>query len=138
MKKKNSFVVHCDWVDSMKDLPAESCKGLLIAMSEYTLTGEVPEIEDPIVKALFSFIFKRMKDARTKYERECQKNQERARNAASARWNAKECSKHELDAPSIPEHLTDAKTCLECHDNDYDNDNKNINNIFINKKEKDG
>lgn len=150
-KVKNSFVVHCDWVDSMNDLPAEQCKLLIQAMSEYTKTGLIPTIEDPTVKALFSFIHPKMKDDKEKYEAKCKKRKDKAKQAADKRWesenqpNAKPCLDMLTDAHACSGMLTNAKPCLECHDHDndhdsdYDNDsdNDNVNDkLLLNKKEK--
>lgn len=148
-KVKNSFVVHCDWVDSMNDLPAEQCKLLIQAMSEYTKTGLIPTIENPTVKALFSFIHPKMKDDKEKYEAKCKKRKDKAKQAADKRWegenqpNTKPCLGMLTDAHECSAMLTDAKPCLGCYDhdndhdsdNDYDNDNDNE-KILLNKKEK--
>ena len=134
-KVKTSFVVHCDWVDSMKDLPAEQCKLLIQAMSEYTKTGSIPTLEDQTVKALFSFIYPKIKDDKEKYEATCKKRQDRAKQAAEKRWE----SKKQSNTNSCSNMLTNAQTYSECHDNDYDHDSdsdSDSDSVFILKKEK--
>ena len=138
-KVKTSFVVHCDWVDSMKDLPAEQCKLLIQAMSEYTKTGSIPTLEDQTVKALFSFIYPKIKDDKEKYEATCKKRQDRAKQAAEKRWE----SKKQSNTKPCSGMLTNAQTSSEYHDNDYDHDSdfysdsdSDSDNVFILKKEK--
>lgn len=138
-KVKTSFVVHCDWIDSMENLPADQFKALIQGMSKFTKTGLTPELKDPTVKALFSFIGKTLKEDRDKYIRKCKvKSEKKSEDWDKHNKEEKVVTKNE-SCNNNTKVVTTIESCNNCtsvvtdHDNDneYDNDN-----VIINKKEK--
>lgn len=64
---KNSFVFHADWIKPISCLPQDKILDLLTVMTEFASTGEEPEIEDPMVKILFTSFQSRMESDRKNY-----------------------------------------------------------------------
>lgn len=64
---KNSFVFHADWIKPISCLPQDKILDLLTVMTEFASTGEDPEIEDPMVKILFTSFQSRMESDRKNY-----------------------------------------------------------------------
>lgn len=130
-KNKNSFVFHTEWLDSIKLLPSEKIFPLLEAISNYTQTGIEPEIEDPMIKILFSALFPRMSQDRDKYVESCKKKSE----AMKKKWEEKKNTIEDYSTLSstIEDYSTVKKTIVEdsqSSDTDTDNDTDiDINNI---------
>jgi hypothetical protein len=53
---KNSFVFYKSYYDAIKTLDKKNAKKLVIAIFDYAFEGVEPELDDPIVKAMFILI----------------------------------------------------------------------------------
>lgn len=120
-KVKKSFVFHSEWLESMKDIPAESVMQLICYINDYSCKDIEPEIEDPTIRVLFKAFRAKIDEDVRKYKNRCKKNSE----SAQERWNKnKENDTNETkECDCIQTHKENAD-----HDNDYDND-IDINNI---------
>ena len=57
----NAFLVFHDWRDAFEALDGDSCKAILLAMFDYSVSGiEPPEFDDPAAKMAARFIFPAM------------------------------------------------------------------------------
>lgn len=57
----NAFLVFHDWRDAFEALDGDSCKAILLAMFDYSVSGiQPPEFDDPAAKMAARFIFPAM------------------------------------------------------------------------------
>lgn len=81
-KGKNSFVIYYDLEEQTQDFSNEQLGKLLRAAFAYEKRDELVDIDDPVVKAAFSFVRVQLREGKHKYEERCEKNKA----AADKRW----------------------------------------------------
>lgn len=51
-----SFVFYRSFAEAIESLPAEQYKAIMIALTQYALNGDTPDLSDAVVKALFTLM----------------------------------------------------------------------------------
>ena len=83
-KTYNAFLVFHDWKDAFEALDGESCKAILLAMFDYSVSGTPPpEFDDPAAKMASRFIFPAMERRARDAENGRKGGNKRVENAAS-------------------------------------------------------
>lgn len=73
---KKSFLVYFDWEEPFSELSKEQLGELFMYMIKYAKTAEEPQIDNPAVRIIFSFVKNAIDRDRAAYEERCQKNAE--------------------------------------------------------------
>jgi hypothetical protein len=80
----NAFLVFHDWKEAFEALDGESCKAILLAMFDYSVSGtQPPEFDDPAAKMAARFIFPAMERRARDAENGRKGGNKRVENAAS-------------------------------------------------------
>lgn len=124
---KKSFVVHSEWFESINDLTGDQVKALFNAFNEYTITGVMPKIEDPLVKILFKSFKPRIDSDVGSYQASCKRKSEAMKKIWEEREAKKKMEQHStVDVPcnSIEqqEHYSVANDTDSDSDSDSDSD----------------
>lgn len=75
-----SFVFYRSFAKALEKLPADQYKEIMMAICQYGLDGEAPELSDPVLEAIFLLVQPQI-DANAK-------RRENGRKGASSRWDA--------------------------------------------------
>lgn len=117
-RSKKSFVFHTEWIDAIKDISPEKGIQLICLLNDYSCNEIEPEIEDPIIRALFKAFKPKILEDIQRYKVKCQINSENAK-------KKKENERKRSQANATDRKRTEAKQADNDLDNDYDNDNEN-------------
>lgn len=83
-KTYNAFLVFHDWKEAFEALDGESCKAILLAMFDYSVSGTPPpEFDDPAAKMASRFIFPAMERRARDAENGRKGGYKKAENAAA-------------------------------------------------------
>lgn len=82
MSNKKSFVLYHDQMQAIEELPSDIFKSIVIAIVEYSKTGNIPEL-DPLMMALFTTFKNTIDRDLEKYEKTCKRNQENGKKRKS-------------------------------------------------------
>lgn len=105
---KRSVVINDKYVKLFLTATDEQAGQLLKAMLRYQ-SEEDPQIEDPMMAAVFEMIKETLDDNNEKYEKIC----EARKDAANKRWNASECKSMQKDANASTSMHEDADKDLD-------------------------
>ncbi|MDE6437229.1 MAG: hypothetical protein K2K69_06960, partial [Muribaculaceae bacterium] len=83
MDKAKTFVFNLEWVEVLKDYPAEVRYEVYDAIMWYAASGTLPELK-PLAKMAFSFIKKEMDYNRSRYDTIVERRREAGRRGAEA------------------------------------------------------
>lgn len=126
---RDSFIFYTEYAEVLNELTAEQAGHLIRAMVDYA-RGELTEIDDKVVKAVFKTIKPRMDRDREKWEAEIEKRREAGRKGGQARAeNARQRQADASDAKQSQAEPSNAKERQAIQaDNDadavYDSNNK--------------
>ena len=83
-KTYNAFLIFHDWKEAFEALDGESCKAILLAMFDYSVSGtQPPEFDDPAAKMAARFIFPAMERRARDAENGRKGGYKKAENAAA-------------------------------------------------------
>lgn len=85
-EEKKAFLLYHDGIDDILALSKESAGAVIQAIYIYANTGEIPADFTPLEDMVFRHMRQGIDRCTEKWEREREKRQTRARNAANARW----------------------------------------------------
>lgn len=85
-EEKKAFLLYHDGIDDILALSKESAGAVIQAIYIYANTGEIPTDFTPLEDMVFRHMRQGIDRCTEKWEREREKRQTRARNAANARW----------------------------------------------------
>nr|DAK83836.1 MAG TPA: hypothetical protein [Caudoviricetes sp.] len=85
-EEKKAFLLYHDGIDDILALSKESAGAVIQAIYIYANTGEIPADFTPLEDIVFRHMRQGIDRCTEKWEREREKRQTRARNAANARW----------------------------------------------------
>lgn len=128
-KKNDSLLIYTAYAEKFKKLTDAQFGQLMRCVIEYQATGEAPEIDDTAVALSFDVIKYDLDANNEKYEATVEKRREAgAKGGKQKQANAKE-EKQELA------NLANASKCKQNVANQADNDNDNVNDNVIKKKD---
>jgi len=122
MGNKKSFVIYDNWSTLLCGLPNEEAGKLIKAICAYKL-GELKEIDDPVIAAMFNMIKEKLDEDADSYEETCKARSESGKKGAEKRWNNKQ--KQNI-ANAITAMTNDSKAKQNIADNDTDTDNDTV------------
>lgn len=85
-EEKKAFLLYHEGIDDILALPRESAGAVIQAIYVYVNTGALPEDFTPLEEMVFRHMRQGIDRNAEKWERERKKRQDRARNAANAKW----------------------------------------------------
>lgn len=85
-EEKKAFLLYHEGIDDILALPRESAGAVIQAIYVYVNTGALPKDFTPLEEMVFRHMRQGIDRNAEKWERERKKRQERARNAANAKW----------------------------------------------------
>lgn len=83
--QKNSFIIRLENAEQFNMLSDEQCGRLLKSICSYVETGAVPNIEDPMVALVFSWMRGQIDRDAQKYEEKCKANTENGKKGGRPR-----------------------------------------------------
>lgn len=85
-EEKKAFLLYHEGIDDILALPRESAGAVIQAIYVYVNTGALPKDFTPLEEMVFRHMRQGIDRNAEKWERERKKRQDRARNAANAKW----------------------------------------------------
>lgn len=83
---KRSFLFMESWTTLFESMPSEEAGDLIKAVCAFS-RGEKPNIENPLILAMFNMIAKQMIENEEKYKAKCEKQAEYGRIGSAKRWD---------------------------------------------------
>ena len=83
---KRSFLFMESWTTLFESMPSEEAGDLIKAVCAFS-RGEKPNIENPLILAMFNLIAKQMIENEEKYKAKCEKQAEYGRIGSAKRWD---------------------------------------------------
>lgn len=111
-EEKKAFLLYHEGIDDILALPRESAGAVIQAIYVYVNTGALPKDFTPLEEMVFRHMRQGIDRNAEKWERERKKRQDRARNAANAKWK-KFAEEHGTTTDELQRLMdTAAKACL--------------------------